>query len=128
MFRSGDELPTQVEAAVADLALIVEAMGLRGAGPEEVEDVVAAGDQELGDQTAVAAPPERLGAHEARRRLGERGRERLLPFRAAHPRRVAAERGHAKAAEPLLSRLAAPAPAELDGVPVLDSRGCEPVA
>src|SRR5919201_859269 len=83
---------------------------------------VAARDQELGDQPPVAARPERLGAHEARRRLGQRFLERLLPGLGAHPRRVAAERTDPEAAELLLARLPAAAAAELDRVPVGDPR------
>src|SRR5579884_1802049 len=123
MFRSGDELAAEVEAAVADLALIVETMLLCLAGSDQVDDLVAAGDEELRDQAAMAAPPEGLGAREARRRLGKRARERRLPFVAAHARRIAAEGGDPDAVESLLARLAAATPAELDCVPVLDP-GC----
>ncbi len=91
-------------------------------GPDQVLDLVASSAQQLGDQPAVATPPERLGAHEARRRAGERVGERPLPGLRPHPRRVAAECGHTDAGEELLTRLAASTASELDGVHVLDPR------
>ena len=96
-------------------------MGLAAAGAEQVDDLVPAGRQQLGDQAPVAPPPDGLGAHEAGRRPGELGGEGGLPRFRPHPRGVAAEGGDADAAEVLLARLAAPAPAELDRVPVADA-------
>src|SRR5690348_591707 len=87
-----------------------------------MDDLVAAGGEQLGDQAPVTAPPERLGAHEARVGVGERGCERLLPFPRRHPRRVAAEGGDPDTAEALLPGLATATTAELDRVPVRDAR------
>src|SRR5438105_14822639 len=86
-----------------------------------MDDFVAPCDEKLGDQAPVAAPPDRLGAHEARRRASERLGERLLPCGSPHPRGVAPEGSHAQAGEPLLARLAAEAAAELDRVLVHDA-------
>src|SRR4051794_17167662 len=125
---SRDELAAEVEEAVPRLGLgpgTVPA-GLAGAG--EMEDVAAARGQELGDQPAGGAPRQRLGAHEARRRRGERIGERSLELRPCHPRRVAAEGGRRHAREPLLARLAAAPATELDGVAVLDAGGGERLA
>src|SRR5690349_8630780 len=77
------------------------------AGPDQMDDLVASRVQELRDQAPVAAPPRRLGAHEARRRFGERRRERFLPADGAHARRVAAKRRRPDAREALLARLSA---------------------
>src|SRR5919201_436780 len=97
-----NELVTEVEPAVADLTLIVEAVSSPFARPEQVDDLVAASRQELRDQPPVAPPPERFGAHEAGRRRGERLGEGGLPLRPAHPRRVAPECRDADAGEALL--------------------------
>src|SRR5919202_1422317 len=101
----GDERAAEIEPSVADVALIVEAMPLDLVCADEVEDVVAAGREQLGDQPAVAAPPRRLGAHEAGRRRREGALERLLPLGAGDARGVAPERRDANAREPLLARL-----------------------
>ncbi len=92
---------------------------------DEMNDFVTTGDEELRDEAAVAAPPGCLGAHEARRRLDQRGLERLLPFGSSHPRGVAPEGRRANAAEALLAGFAGPSAAELQRVPVGDGRGIE---
>ena len=86
--------------------------------PDQVPDLITVRDEELRDQTAVAAPPKRLGAHQTRRGLRERCVKRLLPLRAPHPGRVVPEAGASDAPEPFRTGLAASPPAELDGVPV----------
>src|SRR5919201_6043200 len=86
-----------------------------------MRDGFATREEELGDQAPVAARPERLGAHEAGHRVGERFLEGALPLLRAHPRGVAPEGRDANAAEALLSRLAAAAAAELFGVAVRDA-------
>src|SRR5579859_1120860 len=90
--RSCDEVPADVQAPIADLAVESELVVLRLPGADEVEDLVTARDEQVCDQAAMAAPPERLGAHEARRRLGERPLQGLLPRRRRHPGGVAPER------------------------------------
>src|SRR5438105_5343112 len=76
----------------------------------------------------MAAPPDRLGAHEAGHGLSELPGESFLPVLAPHPRRVAAEGAHPDAGEPLFPRLAAAATAELDCVAVVDPRLFERVS
>src|SRR5581483_1767989 len=115
-----DQLSAEVRPAVAVLGLLPPAMRLGPAGTKQMDDVVAARGEELGDQPPVASDPERLGAHQARRGLGERFLEPLLPRLGPHSRRVAPERRHADAAEAILTRLSTQASAELDGVPVGD--------
>lgn len=87
---------------------------------EQVEHVVAARHEQLGDQLSVATPPNRLGAEEAGRRLLERSGQRLLPLGRPHARGVIAERGRADAGEALLAGLAAAAAAQRLGMPVGD--------
>jgi hypothetical protein len=87
-----------------------------------MDDSVAACNEQLGDQPPVAAPPERLGAHEAGRRICKRLGEGALPGLGSHPGRVAAEGGDSEAAEPFLARLAAAAAAQFHRVAVGDSR------
>src|SRR6266700_8030251 len=118
--RSSHENVADIELALPDVRLVVEAVRPALVRADQVHDLVAAGRQELGDQAPVAAPPGCLGAHEAGSRLREGLAEGLLPRGRAHPRSVAPEGGHAQAREPLLSRLAAEAAAQLDRVPVGD--------
>ena len=87
--------------------------------------MLAAGHEQLRDQPPVAAPPERLGAHEARGGLCERIPQRRLPPIRPHSRRVAAERTDPEAGESLLARLAGSPAAELDGMAIRDSRTFE---
>jgi len=87
---------------------------------EEVEDLVAAGREELGDEAAVAPLPGRLCAQEARRGLRERLGERPLPLRPFHPRCIAAEGRRRDAVETLLAGLSTAPPAELRSVAVAD--------
>src|SRR5437588_5344835 len=61
----------EVKPPVPDLGLVVEPMSLLPVRPEEVDDGLAASRQELRDQPAVTAPPDRFGAHEAGRRFAE---------------------------------------------------------
>lgn len=96
-------------------------MRLPTAGADEMDDAVALGGQELGDEPPVAPLPGRLGAHEAGRPLGKRVGEGLLPLSRPHAGGVAPKRGHPEAAELFLTRLAAPAAAELDGVAIGDA-------
>src|SRR5919201_4259346 len=112
----GNQRAADVEPAVSHLRLIVKPVSIAAPRAEQVDDLPAAGGQELRDQAPVAAPPDRLGAHEAWRRLGELGGEGALPRLASHPRGVAAESPDADTGELLLARLAAPAPSELDRV------------
>jgi uncharacterized cupredoxin-like copper-binding protein len=98
-------------------------MGL--VGPDQVHDLVPAGGEQFGDQAPMATPPECLGAHEARRRLGQRAGERLLPLGPPHAGGVAPKGGRADAGEALLAGLAAATPAQLQRVPVGDSHLCE---
>src|SRR5438105_5897386 len=86
-----------------------------------MNDGLSAGGQQLRDQPAMAAPPDGLGAHEARRGLRKGGCERRLPLGRPHTGGVAAEGGDPQAAEPALAGLTASPPAELDGVPVRDA-------
>src|SRR5690242_15883107 len=96
-FPSGHEMPAKEQFSVAIVGLVGRFVRELLARADEVDDLVAPRGEELGDQAAVAAPPERLRAHEARRWLGERGGERLLPLRPAHPRGVAPKRRGADA-------------------------------
>lgn len=99
---------------------MVEGVCFTASRPQEMDDFLAAGDQELGDETPVAPLPGGLGAHEARGRLGKLTREGVLPLRGAHAGGVAPEGRDPEAAELLLTRLAAEASAELDRVPIHD--------
>jgi uncharacterized cupredoxin-like copper-binding protein len=94
---------------------------LRFARPDEVDDVMASDDEEIGDQATVTALPERLRAHEAGSGFCKRRRKLVLPLAPAHARRVASERSDPHAAEPLLARLTAPPASELDRVAVADA-------
>ena len=100
-------------------------MRLLPAGAEQVDDRVAARDEQLCDQPPVAPPPDRLGAHEARARPRQLRRERRLPRRGSHARGVAAEGREANAGEALFAGLAAPPATELERVAVRDTRACE---
>src|SRR6266571_9172811 len=122
---SGHQRSAEVEAAVTDLGLGVEPVGLVPAGPEKVDDRLAAGDQELGDQPPVTPPPEGLGAHEARKGLGQRARQGLLPGVRSHPGRITPKRCGADTREALLAGFAAAPAAELLRVPVGDTRRLE---
>src|SRR5262245_27935548 len=117
---STDERVADVQLAFPNLAVVEQAMRLALARPDQVDDLVAPGDEELGDQPSMAALPGGLGAHQARRGFAEGVVECRLPHARAHPRRVAAEGGYADAGKPLLARLAAAPPAELDGMAVGD--------
>src|SRR5919206_2575834 len=114
-FPSGHEMPAKEQFSLAVVGVVRGLVRPSLARPDEVDDLLAARNEELRDQAPVAAPPERLGAHEARRGLRERGGERLLPLRPPHPCGVAPERRSADAGEPFLAGLAGEAPAELDG-------------
>src|SRR5439155_27111359 len=110
------------EPSLTILRDVPGAVWLTPAGAEQVEHPVPARREQLGDQTAMAAPPRRLGAHEARVGLVERRVERALPVCARHPGGVASEGGDADAGEAFFAGLVAEAAAELDCVPVRDSR------
>jgi hypothetical protein len=107
------------------LRLSVKTVWLTPAGAQEVDDVLAAGNEQLGDQTPVTPLPGRLGAHERWRWLGQLPGKSVLPVGGSHPGRVASEGRDTDAAELLLAGLAAPAAAELDRVTVRDSRFVE---
>jgi hypothetical protein len=106
---------------VSHFRLIVEPVRLVSTGANHVRHGIAARDEQLGDQTPVAPRPEGLGAHEARRGLGERLVQGSLPLGGSHPGRVAAKCGNADAGETLFTGLAAAPAPELDGVAVRDS-------
>ena len=109
-----------MEPAIPRLGLGQRLVDLPPAGPEEMDDVLPASVQKLCDQAPVATPPERLRAHEARRRFRQRSDERRLPSVGAHAGGVAAKGGDAKAAEAILPRFSGSATAELGRVPVGD--------
>src|SRR5438067_2132109 len=111
----------KVEATVANLRLVPEPMRLSPRGAEQVQNRVAVGDEELGDQPPVAPPPNGLRAHEAGDGLRDLLVERRLPLGVAHPCRVAAESTDAKATEAFFARFAAAPAAELDRVAVGDA-------
>ena len=100
---------------------MVETVWLLSFGAEQMRHGVAPGDEQLRDQTPVAAVPIRLGAHEAGGGLGELFLERPLPAGRPHAGGVAPERGDAEARERFLARLAAESAAQLDGVAVDDA-------
>ena len=85
--------------------------------PQQMDDVIAAGIEQLGDQASVALPPQRLGAHEARVGFREGRRERLRKVVAAHPCGVTAEGPDTDAVELCA---AAAASSERLGMPVDD--------
>jgi hypothetical protein len=114
----GYEGAAEIQPAVARLGFEQRLVLLSLTGPEEVDNAVPAGVQKLRDQAPVATPPECLRAHEAGRRLGERRSERRLPAFAAHAGGIAAEGGHAEAAEGVLARFTGQAAAKLDRMPV----------
>ena len=87
-------------------------------GSEEVDDAVSARMQKLRDQAPVAPPPEGLRTHETGCRLRQRRGELRLPAFAAHAGGIAAEGGHAEAAEGVLARFTSQAAAKLDRMPV----------
>jgi hypothetical protein len=115
-----DARPAEIEPIVANLGL--------GKGPlldahtwsEQVDDLDLSCREQIGDQSSVAAPRERLGAHEAWILSAERVREGLLPFARGHPRRIASERGNAEARESVLSGNARTTAAEIWCVHVRD--------
>jgi hypothetical protein len=115
-----DELAAQVQATLAVLALLGGAVQAHFVGADEMDDLVPSGREQLGDQLAMAAPPQGLGAQEARHGLGERGGEGALPRLAAHSSGVAAEGRRGDASEALLAGFPAPSAPELDGMPVAD--------
>jgi plastocyanin len=92
---------------------------------QQMDDLVTARHEQLGDEAAVAAPPEGLGTEEAGSRLCERGVERLLPLRGAHLGQVTPEGGSPDAREALLAGLPAQSPTQLAGVAVGKSGGVE---
>ena len=104
-----------------DLRLIVEPVRLPAAGTDQMDYRVPARDEQLGDQAAVAARPERFRANEARRRFGKRSRERALPRVGSHPGGIAPEGRDPDAVEAFLAGLAAAAPAELLDVAVCNA-------
>src|SRR5919201_977832 len=81
----GNQRATDVEPAVSHLRLIVEPVSIPAPRAEQVDDLAAAGGEELGDQPPVAAPPDRLRAHEAGSGLGKLSLEGGLPLAAATP-------------------------------------------
>jgi hypothetical protein len=111
----------------AALAVETELVRLRLAGPDQVEDGMSLGDEQVGDQPAMAPPPERLGTHEARRRMFQRTAVRRLPGVGRHPGRITAEGGRVDAGESLLTGLAAAPAAELDLVAVRDRCCAQPL-
>src|SRR2546421_12810908 len=66
-FPSRHEMPAKEQFSVAVVGIVGGFVRAPLARPDEMDDLVAARGEELGDQAAVAAPPERLRAHEARR-------------------------------------------------------------
>src|SRR2546421_9740301 len=121
-------MPAKEQLSTSIPCLVGGAVGLLLGGAEQVDDRVAPCGEELGDQAPVAPLPRCLGAHEARRGLGERTGERLLPLRLSHAGGVAAERRRPDAGEALLTGLACSPAAELDRVAVRDSRRLERLA
>ena len=91
------------------------------AGANDVHHLVATRDEKVGDQAAMAAPPERLGAHEAGGRVVQGGSERLLPLVRRHSRGVAPETRGSDAPVSVRIGLAAPPATELDRVNVRDA-------
>src|SRR5919201_2804301 len=63
-FPSGHEVPAKEQFSTSVLGVVRGPVGPPLPLPHEVDDGVSAGGEELRDQAAVAAPPERLGAHE----------------------------------------------------------------
>src|SRR4051795_8351784 len=115
----GDRFAAEMKDAVAGLRDgFPRPVRLAVAGLEQVDHLVAPGMQELGDQAAVAPPPERLRTHEAGLGLCERRSESALPRCRAHSRGIAAEGGDPDAAEALLPGLPAQPPTEVDRVAV----------
>src|SRR5262245_3213785 len=119
--RSGHLAPAKVETILTILRDVPGPVPLDTPRRQDVEDVVTACCEQLGDQPTVAAPPRRLCAHEARHRLREGRLERALPRRRAHPGSVTPEGGDADAGEPLFAGFAGEPSAELDRVPIVDS-------
>lgn len=117
-----DEVPAKEEISAAVLRVVRRPVRLSTAWREQVHDIVAASRQQLRDEAPVAAPPQGLGAHQARGRPVERVGEGRLPRLTGHPGRVASERRLAQAREPLLAGFAASTPAELHRVDVRDVR------
>src|SRR5580765_5856057 len=116
-----DEGATEIQPPLARLRFGQGPVLLLLAGSEKVHDPLAPGVQKLSDQAPVAAPPERLRAHQAGGRLRERRCQCLLPARSAHAGGVAAKCGDAKTAELVLAGLAREAAAQLDRVSVGDA-------
>jgi hypothetical protein len=114
----GYESSAEIQPAIARLSFEQRLVLLSLTRPEEVDNAVPARMQKLRDQAPVATPPECLRTHEAGRRLRERRGKRRLPAFAAHASGIAAEGGHAEAAEGVLARFTGQAATELDRMPV----------
>jgi len=88
-------LPAVVDQAVAhDARERRQPVRLGGRRARDVPDLVAAGDEGVGDELAVAAPGHGLGAHDGRRALAGEGLEtgQLVPeLRRIHVVGVGAE-------------------------------------
>src|SRR4051812_11141258 len=102
---SRDEPPAQEEPPLADLGYRPRLVRGRSTRRQEVDDVLAARAQQLGDQPAVTSPPRRLRTQEACPRFLERAGQRSLPVRRPHASGVAPERRDADALEVVLAGL-----------------------
>ena len=114
----GDEGAAEIQSAFPRLGFEQGLVLLLLAGTEEMHDVLSAGMQELGDQPPVAAPPQRLRAHEAGSWLRQRRGQRGLPHLGAHAGGIAAKGRDAQTTEAVLARFTGEAAAKLDHVPV----------
>ena len=121
----GDERPAEVEPTVADLRLGKGPLLDARARSEQVDDVDLPCREQIGDQPSVAAPGERLGAHEAWALSAQGVREGPLPFARGHPRGIASERGDTEAPESVLSGNARTTAAEARRVHVGDGGGLQ---
>src|SRR5688500_17161090 len=90
-----------------------------------MDDVDLPCREQISDESSVAAPRQRLGAHEAWVLSAERIADRLLPFARRHPRRIASERGNAQAPKSVLPRDSRTTAAEVRRVQVHDAGGLQ---
>ncbi len=121
----GDKRAAQVEAAVADLGNVERPLLHSSARSEQVDDLDPSCCEQVGDQSSVTAPRQRLGAHEARVVSAERVGEGVLPFARRHPRRVASEGGNAEAPESVLPGDTRTSAAEVRRMQVGDGGGLQ---
>jgi hypothetical protein len=117
----GDELAAEVQGSSAIVSFLGRGVRTVFVRTDQVNDLVSTRGEQLGDQTAVAPPPERLGTHHTGCWSSNYTLERMLPLGLSHPGGVASEGACPDAGEALLAGLTAPASAELDLVPIVDS-------